>query len=152
MTVDALFIFGISVIVAVGGHQLFERMGIPESVLMILLGLIIGPVLTIIRPYDIQHLVTSISSLRIIIILLESGLATDIRTALETMRTSTIFTIMVLAITTFICGLFANFILGWELLPSMILGVICTGTSTLPILYFTNRMRLSKEVNQLLVF
>ena len=150
--VDVLFIFGISVIVAVGGHQLYERVGIPESVLMILLGLIIGPVLMIIRPYEIQHLVTSIFTLSIIIILLESGLTTDIRTALETMRTSTIFTILVLALTTFICGLFANFILGWELLPSMIVGIICSGTSTLPILYFTNRMKLSKEVNQLLVF
>lgn len=150
--VDVLFIFGISVIVAVGGHQLYERMGIPESVLMILLGLIIGPGFMIIRPYEIQHLVTSIFTLSIIIILLESGLTTDLRTALETMRTSTIFTILVLVITTSICGLFTNFILGWVIFPSMIVGVICSGTSTLPILYFTSRMRLSKEVNQLLIF
>jgi NhaP-type Na+/H+ or K+/H+ antiporter len=150
--VDVLFIFGISVVVAVGGHQLYERAGIPESVLMILLGLIIGPTLKIIRPHEIQHLVTSIFTLSIIIILLESGLTTDLRTALETMRTSTIFTILVLGVTTFICGLFANLILGWGKLPSMIVGIICSGTSTLPILYFTNRMKLSREVNQLLVF
>jgi cell volume regulation protein A len=152
MMVDVLFIFGISVVVAVVGHQLYERMGIPESVLMILLGLIIGPILMIIGPSEIQHLVTSIFTLSIIIILLESGLTTDLKTALETMRTSSIFTILVLGVTTIMCGLFANIILGWELLPSIIVGVICSGTSTLPILYFINRMRLSNEVNQLLIF
>ncbi|MBD3207803.1 hypothetical protein GF319_15845 [Candidatus Bathyarchaeota archaeon] len=150
--VDVLMLFGVSVVVAVIGHQVYETFGLPESILMLILGLIIGPGLLLIRPSEIQHLVDNIFTLSIIIILLESGLTTDFRTALETMRSSTFFTILVLGVTVVICGSFTNIIMGWGILPSLMLGVICSGTSTLPILYFTNRMKISKEVNQLLVF
>lgn len=150
--IDLLLLFGISIVVAAIGNQLYERIGIPESVLMIMLGLVMGPVLLLVKSGEIQYIVTHIFTLSLIILLLESGLTTDLSAALETMRTTTIFTILVLLVTTAICGLFANLLLGWPVLPSMIVGIICSGTSTLPIIYFTNRMKLSKEVNQLLVF
>jgi cell volume regulation protein A len=143
---------GYTVIIAVIGHILFDKTGIPESIFMILLGLFLGPISGLIEFVDINGIVPHVFNLSIIIILLESGLTTDIQEAIDTMRVSTIFTIIVLVTTSTLCGLFLNRVLGWSIASSLILGIICSGTSTLPILYFTSRLKLSPAVNQMLIF
>ena len=152
MYFNVLTIMGFTVIIAVIGHMLFDKTGIPESIFMIILGLILGPLSGLIRLRDISGVITHVFTLSIVIILLESGLTTDIREALETMRTSTVFTIIVLITTSILCSVFLYAILGWSIYSSLILGVICSGTSTLPILYFTRRMKLDPAVNQMLIF
>lgn len=152
MHFNVLTIMGATVIIAVIGHMIFNKTGIPESIFMILLGLILGPISDLVKLTEIQGIIPYVFTLSIVIILLESGLSTDIQEAIETMRTSTIFTIIVLVTTSLLCGAFLNLVLGWSIAPSLILGIICSGTSTLPILYFTSRMKLSPVVNQMLIF
>lgn len=152
MLFNVLTVMGITVLIAVIGHMLFDKTGVPESIFMITLGLILGPILGIINLDYFSTLISNIFTLSIIIILLESGLTTDINEALATMRTATIFTFIVLVVTSIICSAFLRFILDWPTYPSLILGVICSGTSTLPVLYFTSRMKLNAAINQMLVF
>jgi potassium/hydrogen antiporter len=152
MYLNVLTIMGFTVIVAVIGHILFNKTGVPESVFMILFGLILGPLTGTIGLHDFSGLINHVFTLSIIIILLESGLTTDIHEALITMRTSTIFTVIVLFITSLICSGFLWLILGWSPVASLILGVICSGTSTLPIMYFTRKLNLNPVVSQMLVF
>jgi cell volume regulation protein A len=143
---------GFTVIIAVIGHILFDKTGVPESIFMIALGLFLGPIYGLIELVDIKGIIPHVFTLSIVIILLESGLTTDIQVAIETMRTSTIFTVLVLITTSLLCGGFLNLVLGWAIPSSLILGIICSGTSTLPILYFTSRMKLDPTVNQMLIF
>lgn len=152
MHFNVLTIMGLTVIIAVIGHLLFDKTGIPESIFMIVLGLFLGPLSGLIELADIRGIITHVFTLSIVIILVESGLTTDIQEALENMRTSTIFTVIVLITTSVLCGGFLNLVLGWSLHSSLILGIICSGTSTLPILYFTSKMRLNPAVTQMLVF
>ena len=152
MHFNVLTIMGFTVIIAVIGHMFFEKTGIPESIIMIVLGLFLGPISGLIELVDIKGIISHVFTLSIVIILLESGLTTDIQEALDTMRTSTIFTVIVLITTSLLCGGFLNLVLGWSVVSSLILGIICSGTSTLPILYFTSRMRLNPAVNQMLIF
>lgn len=152
MYLNVLTIMGFAVIVAVIGHILFDKTGVPESIFMILFGLILGPLTGIIGLHDFSGLINHVFTLSIVIILLESGLTTDIHEALMTMRTSTIFTVIVLFVTSMICSGFLWIILGWSSVASLILGVICSGTSTLPIMYFTRRLKLNPVVSQMLVF
>jgi potassium/hydrogen antiporter len=152
MVEEALILMGVSVVVAVLGQRLYESTGVPESVFMLSFGILLGPVTGFITVADILWLVPYVFTLSIVIILLESSLGTRVGDVLETMRVSTLFTVIVLVVTTVLCGLFAHLVMGWDPLASMLLGVISSGTSTLPIIYFTSRMRLSKEAEQLLVF
>ncbi len=152
MHFNVLTIMSFTVIIAVVGHMLFDKTGVPESLFMIVLGLILGPLTGIINIDDLSTIIPHVFTLSIVIILLESGLTTDIKEAFETMRTSTIFTIIVLVITSLLCSVFLRLVLNWATLPSLILGVICSGTSTIPILYFTSKMKLNPSVKQMLVF
>ncbi|MBN1683470.1 cation:proton antiporter [Candidatus Bathyarchaeota archaeon] len=152
MVTEILLILGISVIISVIGHGFFEKTGTPESIFLLIFGLILGPGIGFIRPSDIENLVPFVFTLSIIIILLESGLSTSLSDLFETMKVSTFFTCMVLLITTLLCSLFFYFLLKWDLFSSIIIGVISSGTSTLPIMYFINRMEMDIKVTQLLVF
>lgn len=152
MVSDILIVLGAAAVIAVLGHRFYESSGIPESVFMLSLGILLGPLVGLVTLVDVEWLVPYVFTLSIIIILLESGLDTRIDDIVETMRVSTFFTVVVLVVTTVLCGLFTHYVIGWDPVASLLLGVICSGTSTLPIIYFTSRMKLSKEVNQLLVF
>jgi len=152
MFLNVLTIMGFTVIIAVIGHTLFDKTGVPESVFMIMFGLILGPLSGIISINEFSGIIPYVFTLSIVIILLENGLTTDFQMVLETMKSSTIFTIIVLLVTSLLCGMFLRFFLGWSIVSSLILGVICSGTSTLPIMYFTSRMRLNPDVTQMLIF
>jgi len=152
MFLNVLTIMGFTVIIAVIGHTFFDKTGVPESVFMIMFGLILGPLSGIISINEFSGIIPYVFTLSIVIILLENGLTTDFQMVLETMKSSTIFTIIVLLVTSLLCGMFLRFFLGWSIVSSLILGVICSGTSTLPIMYFTSRMRLNPDVTQMLIF
>ena len=152
MQLNVLTIMGLTVIIAVIGHSLFYKTGIPESIFMILLGLTLGPLTGVIDASNLSSIIAHIFTLSIIIILLESGLTTDMNEAFATMRTTTFFTFTVLIVTSLLCGGFLYVTQGWSIYASIILGIICSGTSTLPILYYTSRMRLNPAVNQMLIF
>lgn len=152
MHFNVLTIMSFTVVIAVTGHMLFDKTGIPESIFMLIFGLTLGPMTGIIEASDLSGISVHVFTLSIVIILLESSLTTNVQEAMETMRTSTIFSIIVLLVTSLVCGAFLRFILGWSVPASLLLGIICSGTSTLPIIYFTSRMRISAAVNQLLIF
>ncbi len=52
--IPVMLLLGGAVIISVVGHILFEYTGIPESVFMIILGVISGPILNIIMPTGLE--------------------------------------------------------------------------------------------------
>lgn len=68
------------------------------------------------------------------------------------MKKSSIFTIIVLFASMLICGGVLHFLLGWKLFHSMVLGIICSGTNALPIIFLTSRMSIKEEVRSFLIF
>lgn len=122
MYLNVLTIMGFAVIVAVIGHILFDKTGVPESIFMILFGLILGPLTGIIGLHDFSGLINHVFTISIVIILLESGRTTDIHEALMTMRTSPSFTVIVLFVTSMICSGFYGLYWVGHLWPVLFLG------------------------------
>jgi len=147
-----MLLLGLAIIISVIGHILFDYTGLPESVFMIILGVISGPIFNIITPMTIEPLLPFIFTISVLILLLESGLETQIVDAVEKIREASIFTLVVLIVTSIFCGVFMHLFVGWELLPSLLIGIICSGTSTLPVIYFTSRMSVNEDVKSLLVY
>lgn len=147
-----MLLLGLAIIISVIGHILFEYTGLPESVFMIVLGVISGPIFNIITPMTLEPLLPFIFTISVLILLLESGLETQIINAVDKIREASIFTLVVLMVTSLFCGVFMHLFVGWEPLPSLLIGVICSGTSTLPVIYFTRRMSVNENVKSLLVY
>lgn len=152
MFLEALLVFGAAMLVSVLGNILFNYTGIPESILMIILGLLAGPILNVVPADQVELAVPYILTLSLLVVLFESGLSTHISEALRAMKTASVFTCIVLTITMIVCGGVLYFLFGWSLHHSLIMGIICSGTSTPPVVYFTSRMSMKGEVKSFLVF
>lgn len=151
MIMEILIILGTVILVSAAGNVLFGYTGIPESVFMIILGLIIGPILNLIPPLELDPIVPYLFTLSLIVVLFETGISIELSQALKAMKKSSLFTIIVLIITVIVSSLILP-LFGWELHHSIIVGIIISGTSTAPVVYFTSRMTMKDDVKTFLVF
>ena len=151
MVLELFLVVSASILICVVGHKLFEKTGLPESIFMILMGLLAGPALNIVDVVELTRIVPSLFTLSLIIVLLEGGLSTSIFKIVKTAPIAVLFTFIVFVTTTSICGIFLHFIVGWELLQSVLLAVVCTGTATLPVMYLLSKLSVPAEVKHLLV-
>jgi Kef-type K+ transport system membrane component KefB len=60
----ALFlVISLSILISVIGHKLFQRTGLPESIFMILMGLLAGPLLNIVDVDELTRIMPSLFTL-----------------------------------------------------------------------------------------
>jgi cell volume regulation protein A len=149
---EGFLLLGVVILISVLGNRLYEKTGIPESLFMIILGLIAGPITGLVPPESLNQIVNYIFTLSLIVIIVESGISTQIGQALDSMKHASLFTFMVLFMSVVVCGSILHLFFGWNIPSSVIMGVVCSGTSTLPVIYFTERLDLIEKVKNLLVF
>jgi len=149
---EGYFLLGAVILISVVGNRLYEKTGLPESLFMILLGIIAGPATGLVPSDSLAGVVSYIFTLSLIVIILESGISTEISHTLDTMMHASVFTFTVLGISIAACGATLHFVFRWDVFSSVIMGVICSGTSTLPVIYMTERLDLLEKVKNLLVY
>jgi cell volume regulation protein A len=132
------------------GNILFNRTRIPESLFLITIGVIIGPILNLVNSNDLIGMSSFIATIALIIILLDSGMSMDIRKLLKNFSHATIFTLMVFTLTTFLVSLFLYLLIRWPLSHALLLGVISGGTTTVTVMTLVSRCTVSDDTKNLL--
>ncbi|PIT84367.1 hypothetical protein COU37_03800 [Candidatus Micrarchaeota archaeon CG10_big_fil_rev_8_21_14_0_10_45_29] len=146
----ALFIIGLVTTVGIMGRFLQNTRRIPESIFLIFLGLLIGPIFNLIPASALMPLIPLVSTLALIGILLESGLDFEAQKLNKEVRTSLALIILVAFFTTVSVGAFLHFIFGWELLVALLVGLICSGTTTLTTRVLLESTRAHAHVKRIL--
>src|SRR3989339_1376836 len=93
-----LFLLGFIIFVGYFSLKFFERMKIPDIIILMLLGLILGPMYNILGTGSVglfRLIMPIVSAIALIIILFESGLNLNFFKVLKTLGTATLFTIVV---------------------------------------------------------
>ncbi len=151
------FLIGFVILIGFTGHLLFKKTRIPESLFLITFGLLIGPIsgyfcstpLVPTEPFkNITGLVTTIA---LIIILLDSGFDFDIFDIARTFSKATFFTVITFILTTTSVSLFMIFVVGWPVLMALLLGVVSSGTTTVTVSHLIKGLEMKQDVKQLLV-
>jgi len=128
-----------------------EKTKIPASLVMILIGLLVGPVFKLIDPANLRSVAGIFATIAIVIILIDSGLEFDISMLFKKMFDAAIFTILVNVSITFFVGLFVHYFFGWNLLHGFLLGIVSSGTTTVMVQVLLEGIKVNKETKQLLV-
>ena len=151
------FLIGFVILIGFVGHLIFKKTRIPEALFLITLGLFLGPVsgyiyhapLVPVEPFkDITGIVTTIA---LIIILLDSGFDFDIFRIARTFSKAAFFTITTFVLTTGLVSLFMMKIVGWPPLTALLLGVVSSGTTTVTVSHLIDGLAMKEDVKQLLV-
>ena len=139
-TVAAIIAFGFL------ANLLFKRAGFPNSLFLILIGMILGPVLSVFSTADVDPVTPFLTTLTLMMILFEGGLNMDIfKVISQSFRAAVLAVLYIVSATAFVT-LFAYLFLGFQWLEALMLGPMTAGTSSVVIIPLVTKLSISKEV------
>jgi len=141
---------GIIIVLGFIGSYLFNRRSIPDNLLLITFGIILGPLLKIIEPSGFSNIAPLFSSLALLIILFDGGLNLNLYKVLDESPKALLLGFLNVVISMAITTAFTGIVLGWDLLHGLLLGTIVGGTSSSIVLSFTQRLKAPERVSTLL--
>ncbi|NMA44528.1 MAG: hypothetical protein GX950_01805 [Candidatus Diapherotrites archaeon] len=152
--------FAIGCIIFIGylGMIFFNKTKIPEIILLLVIGLIIGPIAGIVDPQGIaffESILPFFATFALMIILFEGGLHLNFFKIIKAISGSFIFTIIVFILSVVFCtgitlGLSSLGLLHFDLLTSIMFGAILGGTSSAIVIPLVNSISTQEETKTLL--
>ena len=131
--------------------EIFSRKRIPDVLLLMIIGLVIGPIFGWIKPQDLGSVASVFTTTTLVIILFESGTELNFNTLLNsikgTMKLTTINFFITMIIVAALGILFEKF----SILTSLMLGAILGGTSSAVVIPMVGQLKISKKGGTILI-
>src|SRR6202790_1585331 len=113
MNLTSLFgLLGGLLVLAFGANRLFRWTRIPDVVVLMATGVLIGPILNWARPDQFKDVTHAFGTLALILILFEGGLDLKIRETISHFPGGLLFGVIAYALTAFLAGLIVSASLG----------------------------------------
>jgi cell volume regulation protein A len=158
-TIKAILAIGSIVFIGFFGNLIFVRFRVPDVLILVALGMMIGPdilgktiglvtndMLSGINKY--QDLLLSAA---LILILFDGGLSLDVRTVIQSMKISTFIIVLTLLSEITIVALALHFFMHMDLLLALVVGAIVGGTGEAVVIPIANRLRVKPQTKSMLV-
>lgn len=132
------------------GNYLFKRTSIPDILILIVLGILIGPVFKVIDPVVLAPISEIFASLALLIILFDAGLNLNIKKVLQDSPKASLLTFLGFFVSVVFTASFTYFILGWDILNGLLLGAVLGGISSSVVIPLISRLKVSEKVSTIL--
>lgn len=146
----ALIFLGVLVFSAHLFSMIFSKKKIPDVLLLLLIGVLIGPVLKLVSPSDFGSMGGVFTSVTLVVILFEGGTGislSDLRDSWRSTIKLTVSSFIVAAVSVFaICHSF-----GMDILNSIITGCILAGTSSAVVIPLAQQLQLGSQTRTTLI-
>ncbi len=148
---DVFFAIGAVLIVGYITSQIFERTKISDVILLMFVGMLLGPILKIVPiTGPISVLAPYIGTLALIIILFDGGLNLDLFKVLTSLSKAAGFTVLVFSLTVLFLGISMHLIFGWTYLEGLLLGAVVGGTSSPIVIPLISKLSMSEDTKIIL--
>lgn len=127
------------------GEMLFRRTGLPGILFLILLGMLLGPGLSVLSPPALAAITPHLVALALIMILFHGGMKLDVVHALGQSGRATVLSVAYFLLVTTGVALAARFLLGFDWISSLLFGPMIAGTSSVVSTPLAQRLGLRKE-------
>ena len=129
----------------------FRRTNIPDVLVLMLVGIVIGPVLGIATPEDFGKIGSLIATIALVVILFEGGTSLDLNVLGKSLGTTGLLAVASFVLTAVIIAAIGLFTLGLSSLAAIILGVTLGNTSSAVVIPMVNLLRLTEKPATMLV-
>lgn len=129
----------------------FRKTNIPDVLVLMLLGIVIGPIFGIVTPEDFGKIGSLIATIALVVILFESGTSLDLGTLGKSLATTGVISIGCFVITVLIVLGVSYVLLELPLFSALLLGVTLGGTSSAVVIPMVNALQLSEKPSTVLV-
>lgn len=146
----ALIFLGLLVFSAHLFSMIFSKKKIPDVLLLLIIGVLIGPVLNLVTPEDFGSMGSVFTSVTLVVILFEGGTGISISDLKESWRSTIKLTASSFLSAAVIVSVICNFF-GMDLLNSIITGSILAGTSSAVVIPLAQHLKLSNQTKTSLI-
>ncbi|MBZ0241935.1 MAG: cation:proton antiporter, partial [Bacteroidales bacterium] len=131
--------------------EVFSRKKVPDVLLLIILGLFMGPILNIITPSHLGHVGPVFTTITLVTILFEGGTELRIDALRNSMRGTSLLTNLNFFASLIVVGLLGWIFLDMEPLTSFMLGAIVGGTSSAVVIPLVRQLNISNNSRTILI-
>jgi len=150
-TIGAVIMLGLLVFIAHGLESVFTRTKIPDVLILLCIGLLLGPLTGLVDPAKSMGDVAPVfTTLTLVIILFEGGLGLNLKTLGRSLVGATGLTVWSFIATLAIVGPIAHFAMGMTWLQSMILASTLGGTSSAVVIPVVKHLALGEKAKTIL--
>lgn len=146
----ALIFLGILVFSAHLFSMMFSKRKIPDVLLLLIIGVLIGPVLQLVQPSDFGSVGGVFTSITLVVILFEGGTGISISDLQQSWRSTIKLTVSSFVVAAVTVGIICHFF-GMDLLNCMIIGSILGGTSSAVVIPLAQHLKLTSQTKTALI-
>jgi cell volume regulation protein A len=129
----------------------FGKTNIPDVLVLMLVGIVIGPVFGVVSPEDFGKIGSLIATIALVVILFEGGTSLNLDVLGRSLGTTGLLAVVSFVLTTAIVASIGVLTLGLGLLPAILLGVTLGNTSSSVVIPMVSSLRLSEKPATVLV-
>lgn len=146
----AVILVGLLVFLAHALDDVFVRTKVPDVLLLLVLGILLGPVLHLVSTESFGKVGPVFSAITLVVILFEGGLGLDLQLLARSLRGSTLLTLFNFLASVAVVAPMAHGVLGLPWMAAATLGAILGGTSSAVVIPLVRRLELGGKVRTML--
>ncbi|MCC6544961.1 MAG: cation:proton antiporter [Nitrospirae bacterium] len=151
MEISFVFLIaGLIIIIGFFGGVSFERTKIPDVLVLLGIGVVLGPLFGLVDPKNLTRFAEYFGSLALMIILFEGGMDMDLKKLMKEFGTASLLVMLSFVLSTLSIAGFLFFIESWDILRSLLLGTILGCTSAAIVIPVIGMMSLKEEIKTIL--
>lgn len=148
---DFFLIIGLVILIGFVGNLIRQRTKVPESLFLILFGLVLGPLTGLVPGEALFEFVPIVSIAAMVVILVEAGIEFDLFSITKSFGKATILTLLIAVLTTIFVAVFLVTFYGWEPAHAALLGIICSGTTTITAMALLQSIDVGNHIRRLIL-
>ena len=146
----AFLVAAVIIILGFLGEEFFNRTSIPDSILLLLFGVILGPIFQLFAQEELLAITPYFAALALIIILFDGGLNMNIREAVKNSPRALVLALSGWVLNVFVTAALCKVLLGWRLLNGLLLGSIVGGGSSIIVIALIRKLKVTEEIETVL--
>lgn len=132
-------------------NELFEKTKIPNVLLLLLIGIIIGPVSGVVTMDFFGELGNVFTTITLVVILFESGSGLHFREIKKAIGSATLITLLNFVVTIVLTSLISRWLLDVDAMSSVFIGAIVGGTSSAVVIPMVKQLRMGEKSTSVLI-
>lgn len=151
MEVALVFLIaGAIILIGFLGSLSFEKTRIPDVLLLLGIGILLGPVLKLVEPSTLSHFAEYFGLFALMIILFEGGMDIDADKLIKEFGAASLLVLLSFVLSAVSIAGFLYYLYGWDATRSLLLGTILGCTSAAIVIPIICRMSLKEEIKTLI--
>jgi cell volume regulation protein A len=149
--ITTIIILGLLIFFSHAFNELFSRTKIPNVLLLLLIGIVIGPISGAVTKDFFGKLGNVFTTITLIVILFESGANLKFKDIKETIGSASLITLINFVVTMSITALAGRYLLSLNPVNAMFVGAVCGGTSSAVVIPMVKQLKLGERSSSILI-